>query len=153
MSFASRFRERREALGLRQGDVAERLGVTAGAIANYENGVSNPKADILYGVFDALKCDANYLFQDEMSALDEKAITWAEPIAKAYAESPTTTQEMVCKMLDIKYIQPPATNVPDDSAVRVFRAARSKEGTKGQTVEMPNSRLEKLRKAKPAEEI
>jgi transcriptional regulator with XRE-family HTH domain len=66
MSFGSRLRERREALHLKQSELGKLLGVTGSAVGNYENGVSSPKADILYKVFDVLKCDANYLFQDEM---------------------------------------------------------------------------------------
>ena len=71
MSFGSRLRERREALHLKQSELGQMLGVTGSAIGNYEKGVSSPKADILYKVFDVLQCDANYLFQDEMSK-DEK---------------------------------------------------------------------------------
>lgn len=71
MSFGSRLRERREALGLKQSELGRLLGITGSAIGNYENGVSSPKADILYRVFDVLKCDANYLFQDEMSESGE----------------------------------------------------------------------------------
>jgi len=67
MSFGSRLRERRESLGLKQSDLGKLLGITGSAIGNYENGVSSPKADILYRVFDVLKCDANFLFQDEMN--------------------------------------------------------------------------------------
>ena len=67
MSFSTRLREKREALGLKQNELGKLLGVTGSAIGNYENGVSSPKADILYKVFDVLKCDANYLFQDEMN--------------------------------------------------------------------------------------
>lgn len=66
MSFGSRLRERRETLKLKQSELGAMLGVTGSAIGNYENGVSSPKADILYKVFDVLQCDANYLFQDEM---------------------------------------------------------------------------------------
>lgn len=67
MSFGSRLRERRTSLGMSRAQLAGRLGITASAISNYENGISSPKADILYNVFDALNCDANFLFQDEMS--------------------------------------------------------------------------------------
>lgn len=66
MSFSTRLREKREALGLKQSELGKLLGVTGSAIGNYENGVSSPKADVLYKVFDVLKCDANFLFQDEM---------------------------------------------------------------------------------------
>lgn len=72
MSFGSRLKERRESLGLKQGELGKLLGITGSAIGNYENGVSSPKADILYHVFDVLQCDANYLFQDEMSNSPEE---------------------------------------------------------------------------------
>lgn len=79
MSFGTRLRERREELRLKQSELGAMLGVTGSAIGNYENGVSSPKADILYKVFDVLKCDANFLFQDEMgeksaSALKDEAL-------------------------------------------------------------------------------
>ena len=67
MGLSNRLKERREQLGLTQSEVSSLLGITPGAVGNYENGVSTPKADILFKVFDALKCDANYLFQDEMN--------------------------------------------------------------------------------------
>ena len=72
MSLGSRIKERREALGLTQGELGKELGVTGSAIGNYENGVSFPKADVLYGVFEALQCDANYLFQDEIRNMNEQ---------------------------------------------------------------------------------
>lgn len=68
MSFGERFKKRREELGLTQIEVAEKLGITKGAVGNYETEFSSPKADILFKVFDVLQCDANYLFQDEMAA-------------------------------------------------------------------------------------
>lgn len=71
MSFQNRLKERREALGLKQSELGAMLGVQGNAISNYETGFSSPKADILYKMFDVLKCDANYLFQDEMKTLSE----------------------------------------------------------------------------------
>lgn len=68
MSFGSRLRKRRKELNLKQTELGELLGVTGSAIGNYENDLSSPKADVLYKVFEALKCDANYLYQDEMKA-------------------------------------------------------------------------------------
>lgn len=67
MSFCERLKEQRESIGMSRSELAEILGITQAAIGNYENGISTPKADILFKVFDALKCDANYLFQDEMN--------------------------------------------------------------------------------------
>ena len=67
MSFASRLRQAREQSGLTQQDLAEKLGVTKSAIGNYENGVSSPKWDILLKIFDVLKVEPNFLYQDSFS--------------------------------------------------------------------------------------
>ena len=80
MSFGSRLRERREALKMNQSELGQLLGVTGSAIGNYENGFSFPKADVLYLVFDALHCDANFLFQDEMTETNEQDHTINERI-------------------------------------------------------------------------
>lgn len=66
MSLNSRIKERREALNMSRTELADIIGVTSSAIANYENGISSPKIELLYKLFEALKCDANYLYQDEM---------------------------------------------------------------------------------------
>ena len=66
MSFGTRLKARREQLGITQPQLAEMLGVSKGAIGNYETDANSPKATILFKVFDVLKCDANYLFQDEI---------------------------------------------------------------------------------------
>ena len=66
MSIGSRIKERREELGITQTQLAEMIGVTKGAIGNYETDANSPKASIMYKVFRALQCDANYLYQDEI---------------------------------------------------------------------------------------
>lgn len=72
MSFSTRLKERREQLGITQVELARQLNITKGAVGNYETGFSSPKAEILYKVFDVLKCDANFLFQDEMQVDTEQ---------------------------------------------------------------------------------
>lgn len=98
MGLSNRLKERREQLGLTQSEVATLLGITPGAVGNYENGVSTPKADVLFKVFDALKCDANYLFQDKMSKrLQEDNATplEMEHLVKKYRDLDHHGQEMV----------------------------------------------------------
>lgn len=65
MSFGTRLKEKRESLGITQPQLAEMLGVSKGAIGNWETDVNSPRATLLYDLFDILHCDANYLFQDE----------------------------------------------------------------------------------------
>lgn len=68
MSLGSRIKERREELQLSRNALAMKIGVTPSAIANYENGISSPKIELMYKLFDALDCDANYLHQDDMKS-------------------------------------------------------------------------------------
>ena len=74
MSIGSRIKEARINKKLTQEELALKIGVTKGAIANYENGVSTPKVDLIYKLFDVLECDANYLYQDDMKALNNDFI-------------------------------------------------------------------------------
>lgn len=72
MSFSNRLKERREYLKMTRAELAEKLGVTPAAIGNYENGVSSPKEEILYKIFDVLSVEPNYLWQDEMKCSSVK---------------------------------------------------------------------------------
>lgn len=104
MSFGTRMRERRESLGLKQSELGELLGITGSAIGNYETGISSPKADILYRVFDVLKCDANYLFQDEMRDLHENNFSIVEvETIKKYRALDEHGIEMVDYVLNSEY--------------------------------------------------
>lgn len=69
MSFGTRLKEKREALGITQPELAKMLNVSKGAIGNWETDVNSPRATLLYDLFDILHCDANYLFQDETREL------------------------------------------------------------------------------------
>lgn len=64
MEFGDRLKERREELDLTRGMLAERLGVSASAISNYENGLSFPQREVMLRLFDGLETDPNTLFQD-----------------------------------------------------------------------------------------
>ena len=64
MSFGSQLKKRREELGLSRNVFADRLGVSASAISNYENGLSFPKEEVILRLFDSLETEPNVLFQD-----------------------------------------------------------------------------------------
>lgn len=64
MSFGEQLRRRREELGVSREELAGVLGVSRSAVGNYETGVSAPKEEILLRLFDALRVDPNYLYQD-----------------------------------------------------------------------------------------
>jgi transcriptional regulator with XRE-family HTH domain len=64
MSVGKQIRKAREAAGLTQRQLAEILGVTSSAVANYENDISHPKESVFIELYSALGVDANYLYND-----------------------------------------------------------------------------------------
>jgi len=64
MSFGNQLKRRREELGLSRTELAERLGVSASSISNYENGLSFPKEEVMLRLFDGLETEPNALFRD-----------------------------------------------------------------------------------------
>lgn len=103
MSFNSRIRERREQLQLTRSELADKIGVTQSAISNYENAISSPKVELLYKLFDALKCDANYLYQDEMQALTYANTATPEEfekLVKTYRDLDPYGQQTVDMVMD-----------------------------------------------------
>lgn len=104
MSLGSRMKERRESLGMTQVQLADLLGVTKGAIGNYETGANSPKASIMYKVFEILKCDANYLYQDEMKELETDDFTVSEiKMVKKYRILDGRGKKVVDIVLDEEY--------------------------------------------------
>lgn len=67
MSFGTRLRELRKANGYTQETLAKALGVTKGAVGNYETDASSPKEEILLKIFNTLNAEPNYLFQDNFN--------------------------------------------------------------------------------------
>lgn len=128
MGLANRLKERREQLGLTQGEVASILGITPGAVGNYENGVSTPKADILFKVFDALKCDANYLFQDEMKNLSKKDVATPfemDHLVKKYRDLDPHGKEMVDFTLEKEYERSVAVKERTDTVIPYVPAVQA----------------------------
>lgn len=70
MSIGTRIKQRREELGYTQPQLAELIGVSKGTIGNYESNISSPNEPILFKLFEILKCDANYLYQDDINIED-----------------------------------------------------------------------------------
>ena len=106
MSIVSRIKELRIKRGLTQEERAKQIGVTKGAVANYENEVSSPKIDLMYKLFDALDCDANYLHQDDMKKTTYKNSSTPEEfekLVKPYRALDPHGQDMVLTVLNKEY--------------------------------------------------
>ena len=54
MSFATRLRDQRKRLGYTQPELAAKLGITKGAIGNYESGISSPRIEIMFKIFEVV---------------------------------------------------------------------------------------------------
>ena len=125
MSIGSRIKERRESLGLTQIQLADALGITKGAVGNYETDSNSPKASTLYKVFEVLKCDANYLFQDEIRERREYTASPPEmDFIKKYRTLDEYGKEAVDLVLDVEFRRVRSNN----SSTIVDFAARAKNG-------------------------
>ena len=62
MKIGEKIFELRRKAGLTQRDLALKIGVTPSAVGNYEQGVSFPREEVLYRLFEALDCTPNELF-------------------------------------------------------------------------------------------
>lgn len=101
MPFGKRLKEARLALNMTQEDLAEAVGVTKGAIGNYESEVSSPKEPILIELMKVLGVDANYLYQDYMKS-DQVLTSTEHRIVKAYRAASPDTQAAVRNVLGVK---------------------------------------------------
>ncbi|MFI3175497.1 MAG: helix-turn-helix transcriptional regulator [Bacillota bacterium] len=66
MAFKDRLKEARTKKGISQEELAKMLGVTKGAVGNYEAGISFAKIDVLYKLFEILEVSPDFLFQDDI---------------------------------------------------------------------------------------
>ncbi len=87
MSIGTRIKEQRERLGLSRVELAKMIGVGSSAISNYENAESYPKIEVMYRLFEALQCDANFLFQDEMAKPTTYPLSDCEADLVSYAKT------------------------------------------------------------------
>lgn len=100
MSFGERLRARREELNLSRAELAEELGVSRSAVGNYETGVSAPKEEILLRLFDCLKVDPNYLYQDSFHGGRESLSHGERELLRKYRGLPRTGRETIRSLVD-----------------------------------------------------
>jgi len=63
VTIGQRLKEARLMRKMTQPELAVAVGVTKGAIGNYETDISSPNEPILIKLMDVLQIDANYLYQ------------------------------------------------------------------------------------------
>lgn len=121
MTLGEKIKKRRELLNMSQADLALKIGVTQGAVGNYESGISNPKMELLPKLFSALKTDANYLF-DEPKKSDELTYHDTQIIDK-YHKLDTFGKEVVDSVLDLEYKR--CTAVKETAKAKTITISRS----------------------------
>ncbi|MBQ8435307.1 MAG: helix-turn-helix transcriptional regulator [Oscillospiraceae bacterium] len=92
-----KIKERREELNLSQEQLANMLGVGKSAISNYENNISSPKETVMYKLFDALKCDANFFYEEYLNNIENFEIN---SIEKKHIKKYRTLDEYGKDMVD-----------------------------------------------------
>ena len=97
MPFGKRLKEARIRRKMTQEELAEAVGVTKGAIGNYESEVSSPKESILIKLMEVLQVDANYLYQDfiRVSTLSDAETR----LLNAYRSADARAQEDAIRIL------------------------------------------------------
>ena len=105
MSVGCRIRELREDKELSRAELADKIGVTIGAVSNYENEVSSPKEPILFKIMEVLECDANYLFQDSINipTMNDSFSVLEHNLIKKYRELDAHGKDMVATVLQKEY--------------------------------------------------
>lgn len=148
MSFSSRLKEWREHLGLSRSEVAAKLGVTASAVGNYENGVSIPKEEVLYKIFYTLGAEPNYLWQDEMLGQQSHFMVSfdEQSIIKKYRSLDVHGRKIVDYVLDEEY-----ERVKSEPA-NVHVAWQAHNGKKNMAVARSGDRMEVVQVSPEEEE-
>lgn len=105
MSVGSRIKELREDKEMSRSELADKIGVTIGAVSNYENEVSSPKEPILFKIMEVLGCDANYLFQDSinMPSMKNNFSVFEHNLIKKYRELDDHGKDMVDTVLQKEF--------------------------------------------------
>lgn len=128
-----KIKERRLELGLTQLQLSELTGIKKNTISNYENNVSSPSEENIFKIMEALKCDANYLFEwfekeELILSLNEKTFV------NKYRNLDDYGKEAVENILDVEYRR--CTDVQ-----YAYRVARSfNDESKPQVVEVDEAK-------------
>ena len=97
-----KIKERRIQLGLKQSEISKATGIKITTLSNYENNVSTPNEQNLYKLMDALKCDANYLFEWEEQENINISFSEKQKIIK-YRKLDDHGKQMVDTVLELEH--------------------------------------------------
>lgn len=166
MSLHDRIKEARKYKGLTQEQLGKLIGVAKTTIAGYEKN-REPTAAKLGEMSEILGVDVNFLLQDEMKKplilIDSRTRDLPKPeltLLHNFRQLNEDGQDRLLENSDDmvasgKYQRknPDTPTGPEEETVRVFRAAHSADNHDSEILDIPKSVIEKLRAAKPVDEI
>ena len=138
MSLGDKLRQRRQEMGLTRPQLAAKICVTPSAIANYENGISTPKPDILISLINVLEVDANYIYSDylgnnRISKIYDQALSTEEiDSIKKYRELSEEGKRLVRLIVnkeEAEFFYQSVRNSQTDIPVLTCAAARLADGS------------------------
>lgn len=130
MSIGSRIKQRREELGYTQTQLAKLIGISKGSIGNYESNISSPNENILFRLFDVLQCDANFLYQDDITIKETETLTEEEKRhLKKYRLLDQHGQKAVNSVLDVELERCSKAGAPDNLVEIPYVARSGERGT------------------------
>ena len=142
-----KIRQRRLELGLTQIQLSEKTDIKKNTISNYENNITSPSEENLIRLINALKCDANFLFEDEMNIIKTDRFSFNEKtLIKKYRTLDKYGKQAIDNLLDVEYNRCTVSE-NKEKTVKMFKVARSSDGEKPQTDELTQEEHERLLKA------
>ena len=81
------------------------IGVKKSGISSYENNVNAPKVSVLIQLFSALRCDANYFFQDYIIDNCFQITSSEQTGIVKYRALDSFGQKAINSLLEIEYIR------------------------------------------------
>jgi transcriptional regulator with XRE-family HTH domain len=92
-----RIKQAREAKGLTQAQLAEKVGLSVSHISVIERGIKTPKLETLVDILNVLKVDANFVLTDVLSISNEIVSSF---LFDRLSAMPETHQKMILRVLD-----------------------------------------------------
>ena len=87
MDVGKRIQEARKKAGMKQSDLAERLGVAVITIGQYERGKRQPRIEQLKSIASALDVDVNWLMNGQ--TLEQRDQAWKDQVKERFADAET----------------------------------------------------------------
>lgn len=120
-SIASNIRRARLDANMTQAEAAEKLGITAQAISNFERGVNNIESSILHRMCEIYNVSIASITGDDEENPDQLALTGIEEeMIKLFRQFPGVEQKLLVIMMQNLYSVPADTRGPALETLQAF---------------------------------